>query len=332
MKSLTASADQYVRAVDAFDPRAASDLVVALLDEGAPMIEIIKHVLGPAQVRTGRLWETGRWSVADEHVATSVTDSALSALTYAATPRAEVPTHHVAVACAEGEWHSMPARMAAAIAGATGRVRVTMLGPSMPARHLHRRLSAGDIDVLALSCTMPTNLIGAAGCVAAAHDAGVPVIAGGRAFGDSPRRADAIGADRWAHDAELILGTPPALTGRSRDVSAEILMLDAPDEATVSAAQDRMMAAFPELSSMTAYQHARTREDLVWILRHTAAAVLTDDPSIVQHLLTWLCDLLREDVPASTIITTAELMADTLEPLSPTGAAMLRRGAGSVPA
>lgn len=68
--------------------------------------------------------------------------------------------------------------MAAAVAAA-GDVRVTVLGPSMPADQLGRRLEAGDVDVLALSCTLPTNLLGAARCVIAAHRVGVPVIAGG---------------------------------------------------------------------------------------------------------------------------------------------------------
>lgn len=330
MTAPAARAARYFRTVEAFDVRAASDLVVGFLDEGMPMADIIKDVLAPAQVRTGQLWETGQWSVVDEHVATSVTDGALSALTYAATARPGTATHHVAVACAEGEWHSMPARMAAAIGGATGNVRVTMLGPSIPAEHLRRRLSAGDIDVLALSCTMPTNLIGAERSIAAAHDLDIPVIAGGRAFGDSSHRARAIGADSWAHDAELILGPPPELRGRSCDVSAEVLMLDAADDAMIALAHDRMMAAFPALSSMTTYQRARTREDLVWIVRHAAGAVLTDDPSIVEDALTWLCDLLRGVVPASTITTTAELLAETLERQTPAGAAVLRQGAAGV--
>lgn len=320
----------YLRTVEELDLHGASDLVVELLDGGMSMDRIITEVLAPAQVSVGQRWESGSWSVADEHVATSVTEAALAALTYAATPRRGARTRHVAVACAEGEWHSLPARMAAAIAGATGELRVTMLGPSLPAEQLHRRLAVGDIDVLALSCSMPTNLVGAARCVAAAHDLDVPVVVGGRALGGHPRRARAIGADAWSVDAGALLGPPPALTGRSREVPTEVLLLDDVDDATIAVAYGRMMGAFPRLSSMTAYQHARTREDLGWIVRHTAAALLTDDASIVVDVLAWLCERLRGFAPASVITGTAELLADALDPQAPAGAALLRQAAATV--
>lgn len=330
MSSLADPPTGYFRAVAAFDAHAANDLVIGLLDEGTPMDRITKDVLAPAQVRVGQMWESGRWSVADEHVATSITEGALSALTYAAMPRRAAHTRHVAVACVEGEWHSLPARMAAAVAGATGETRVTMLGPSLPAEQLHRRLSAGDIDVLALSCTMPTNLIGAARCIAAVHDLDVPVIVGGRALGHSPRRAQAIGADGWAVDAEVLLGPIPDLARRSSEISTEVLVLDAVDDAIIALAYDRMVAAFPRLSNMTSYQQARTREDLGWMARFTAGALLTNDASIVEDLLVWLCGLLRGTVPASVITTSAQLLAETLEPQTSSGAAILRHAVAKV--
>jgi methanogenic corrinoid protein MtbC1 len=316
---------EYFRAVETVDGRAASDVVIDLLDGGTPVDAITREVLAPAQVRVGQLWESGRWSVADEHVATSITESALASLTYAAAPRRPTTTRHVAVACVEGEWHSLPARMASAVAEASGQARVTMLGASLPAEQLHRRLSVGDIDLLALSCTMPTNLIGAARCIAAAHDLDVPVIVGGLAFGDSPRRARAVGADAWAADAAALVGPLPKRRGRSIDVPTEVLSLDAVDDATIALAYDRLVSAFPLVAGMTPYQQAHTREDLRWMARSTAAALLTDDPTIVQELLAWLCRLLHGKVPESVITTSAQLLADTLEPLSHTGAGILRR-------
>ncbi|WP_159085852.1 cobalamin B12-binding domain-containing protein [Aeromicrobium chenweiae] len=332
MSSPTDPAAAYGRLLETFDVHGASDLVVELLDGGMSVERIITDVLAPAQVGVGERWESGAWSVADEHVATSVTEAALAALTHAARPRRGTQTRHVAVACAEGEWHSLPARMAATIAGATGEVRVTMLGASLPAEQLHRRLSVGDIDMLALSCSMPTNLIGAARCIAAAHDVAVPVMIGGRALGGTHDRAHAIGADAWAPDASSILTARPELMGRDTDIPTEVMLLDAVDDAVVALTYDRMLAAFPRLAAMTAYQHARTREDLGWMARHTAAALLTDDPSIAADVLTWLCTRLSDFVPASVITDTAALLAETLEPQAPHGAQMLRRGIAAVDA
>jgi methanogenic corrinoid protein MtbC1 len=332
MTTLTDPLTEYFRAVAGFDPRGASDVVLQLLDDGTPLEQITTEILTPAQVRVGELWESGKWSVADEHVATSITERALAMLTYAATPRRDAHNRHVAVACAEGEWHSLPARMAAAVVGASGDARVTMLGPSIAVDQLHHRLSAGDIDVLALSCTLPTNLIGAARCIAAAHDLGVPVVAGGRAFGPDAHRARALGADSWATDATVLLGHLPELVGRSSDISPEVLALDLVDESLISVAYDRMVGAFPSLGDMSPYQQARTREDLRWMARFTAAALLTDDVRIIRDLLSWLCGLLAGTVRSSVIATSAHFLAETLEPDSAAGASLLDRAAASVEA
>jgi methanogenic corrinoid protein MtbC1 len=327
----TTALEGYFRSVSDVDVGAASDLILELFDEGMPVGEITRGVLGPAQVQVGQMWEQGTWSVADEHAATAVTESALAALTHAAAPpRGTAAERHLLMACVEGEWHTLPARMAAAVAAADGSVRVTVLGPSLPADQLGRRLASGDVDVLALSCTLPTNLIGAARCIAAAHEAEVPVVVGGRAFGTTPQRAYAIGADAWAEDPAVLQSTLVELIGRSCNVSTQALLLDGIDDGLITLAFDRLVAAFPRLAQMTPWQQERTREDLRWMARHAAAALLTDDPSVVDELFAWLTRLLGDRVPATVIATSAHLLADTVEPDAPQGAAVLRHAAAAL--
>lgn len=329
MTDVRGALERYFQTVMAVDAAEASDLVLDLLDDGTPVSQITTEVLAAAQLRVGRLWEQGAWSVADEHAATAVTDTALSALTAAAGRRQQArPTQarHVVIACAEGEWHTLPARMAAAVASSPD-VRVTPLGPSVPADHLGRRLAAGDVDLLALSCTLPTNLVGAARCVQAAHAAGVPVLAGGRAFGSDGRRAHAIGADAWTDDPAELATATPELAGRPAEIPTEVLLLDVPGDATVQVAYERLAAAFPSLAQMAAWQRQRTREDLAWICRYTGAAVLTDDPTVLDEFFAWLLGLLDGRVPAHVITTSAHLVADTVEPDAPRGAAMLHAAA-----
>ncbi len=107
-------------------------------------------------------------------------------------------------------------------------------------------------------------------------------------------------------------------------------MLDAVDAAVVALAYDRMVAAFPRLATMTLEQQARTREDFGWMARHTAAALLTGDPLIVDELLRWLCSLLAGRVPSEVLTTSALLLADAVEPEAPRGAELLRHAAGRV--
>lgn len=316
--------EAYFAAVAAVDAAEATALVLELLDAGTAAQRITAEVLAPSQVRVGQLWQQGHWSVADEHAATAVTETALSAL-FAAVTRRRVTgsdARHVVLACAEGEWHTLPARMAA-MGLSAGDTRVSVLGPSLPSDQLGRRLAAGDVDLLALSCTLPTNLIGAARCVQAAHEAGVPVLVGGRALGGDDRRARALGADAWAAQATALNGPVPELAGRETALPVEAVLLDVVDDATVALAYERLVATFPALASMTPFQQARTREDLRWIARFTGAAVLTDDGSVLDDLLGWLCALLDGRVPADVIATSGHVLAETVEPFAPTGARLL---------
>lgn len=335
MTVAVAPVEGYFQSVSDVDARGATDFVLEMFDEGTPVPRIISEVLGPAQVRVGELWQQGDWSVADEHAATAITEVATLALGHAARPQAASQQRHVVVVCPEGEWHTLPARMTAVVA-ASPEARVTVLGPSLPGDQLARRLAGGDVDLLALSCTMPTNLLGAARSIAVAHEHNIPVLVGGRAFGDTPLRAHALGADAWSNDAAALLGPPPGRTGQSVEPALDVLMLDTVDAAVVELAYARMVAAFPRLAAMTAEQQTRTREDFVWMARHAAAALLADDPRIVDELLLWLRSLLAGRVPAQVLTTSALLLADAVEPDAPRGAELLRdaadRFASSAPA
>jgi methanogenic corrinoid protein MtbC1 len=293
-----------------------------LLDTGASLSEIVQEVLAPAQTRVGELWERGEWSVAHEHTATAVTEAAVSALWVMTARRQLGDGPRVALACAEGEWHSLPSRMAAALAAEAG-ADVTVLGPTMPANHLQQRLEAGDIDVLALSCTVPAHLVGAARCVAAAHAAGLPVVVGGRAFAGSEQRAAAIGADRLAGTPQALSDPPPA-AGDDVVVAEEALRLDTAPAATVDDLLAQVVQASAEHAGLPAAQHDRVRQDVRWIVRYTGAAVLTDDPSVLDDLLGSMLRMPHDGVPDSVVLDQAEVVSGGLETLAPGGATMLR--------
>jgi methanogenic corrinoid protein MtbC1 len=321
--------EAYFQALTEVDAVEATGLVLELLDEGTSVERITAQVLAPAQERVGALWQQGWWSVADEHAATAVTETALSALAVAVGRRRTAQSRHVLLACAEGEWHTLPARMAAAVGGSDD-VRVSVVVPSLPAEHLGRRLAVGDVDLLALSCTMPTNLLGAAQSVQAAHDHGVPVLVGGRAFGSTPQRAHAIGADAWAASPEALRDPLPERAHRTTLLQTEVLLLDAVDDATLAIAYDRLLAAFPSMRARRPYQQDGTREDLRWTARSTAAAVLTDDPSVLDEFLAWSVDMVEDLPPAAFVARSAHLVADAVEPVAPVGAQLLRDAADRV--
>src|SRR4051812_6181007 len=198
---MEASAGPLLRAGEQGDTTTATDVLLALYEAGTPVATIVSDVIAPCQEEVGRRWEQAEWTVAHEHAATAVVDAAFARLMAdadtAGVRRMSAP--RVVIACVEHEWHAFPGRTAATVLGAAG-LDATFLGPSVPSNHLHHYLQETRPDACGLSCTFLPNLVALQRGIAAAHAAGVPVIASGRALGDSSDRACFLGADAWASD------------------------------------------------------------------------------------------------------------------------------------
>jgi methanogenic corrinoid protein MtbC1 len=255
------------------------------------------RLLSGVQAKVGELWQHNELTVADEHAATAIVDLALAAACLDAKRRTRAPEGTVVVGCAEEEWHVMPARMFAEQLRAAGW-DVVFLGASTPAEHLQRFVAAEPPAAVAVSCTVPIHLHGARRAISASHAAGVPVLAGGAAFGTAHNRAAAIGADAWASTLD---GAVAALTrwASNRPPLAAPVIDDAPALAaaaerplTVERAMSALASRFPPLNDYTSWQRARTREDLDYILRFVEASLLTGDDSIIIGFATWLTSVL----------------------------------------
>jgi methanogenic corrinoid protein MtbC1 len=262
-------------------------------------------LLAEVQRKVGDLWQQNEFTVADEHAATAITDLALAAASLEtqraasleAQRRAPARNGTLVVACAEEEWHVIPARMFAEQLRAAGW-DVVFLGASTPAEHLKRFAAAEQPVAVAVSCTVPVHLHGARRTISAGHAAGVPVLAGGAAFGAAPNRATAIGADAWAStldDAVAVLtgwaGNRPPLAAPAVD-DALALTAAAERPVIVERAMTALISRFPPAAEYSSWQLARTREDLDYILRFVEASLLTGDDSIVTSLAGWLTSVL----------------------------------------
>lgn len=284
---------------------------------GASVSQIVAELLAPAMAEVGRRWQDGVSTIADEHAATAVVDASLAIASsphYA--PAVARVGSSVVLTCADGEWHSLPARMAADVLRSAG-VQVTFLGASQPAHSLRSFLQEHPPTALAVSATVPTNLTGAARSIAAGHDAGVPVIVGGAAWGKDARRAEALGADayvakvaealpvleQWAHQR------PPLRD--SVTANPECLLVELKADDFVEAAYGELHARVPQLAQMSAQQKQSTRTDLGHILRFAAAAHLTGDESLLTDFTSWLLDVLRlRGVPVGVVRPAYSALAD----------------------
>lgn len=188
----------------------ASDLSAArgVLDEaiaaGMPVRRIYLDVLQPTLYDVGRLWSHAEISIAQEHLATAATQSAMARLAESlADGRRRVRPATAIVACVSDELHAVGGRMVADFLEADGW-RVVFLGQLTPGTDLTALAAEQGATLVALSAALPERVPLVAEACAALRglDPAPFVLVGGQAFGGSAERALRTGADAYAGDAE----------------------------------------------------------------------------------------------------------------------------------
>ena len=317
----------YLRDAVVGNRRAAVRLALDLLDQRVSREQIVVGLLAPAQQEVGQRWYCNELTPADEHLASGVTAAALDTL-MGETSQSAYGSLTV-VACAEGDFHSLAAQMFGELLHEYG-MGVSVLGASTPAEVVAEFLVRSGADSLAISCSVPIFFPGAVRLIDAAHRQGIPVIAGGPAFGHGPRRAERLGADAWALTAAdatpILLGwksEPPSVSREPTLVDPVALRLAAQADALGGAALDGLAARFPPTADYDERRMARTREDLVFIVQFLAATLLAADPAIFGDFLDWLRNLLAQrGVPPQALIAGLEALRPVVEAVD-AGAALL---------
>jgi len=205
--------DCYLRAQLAGDRREAVRLLVEDgLGAGAQVEELQTHVIRAAQAEIGRLWQLNRVSIAQEHMATAISQLSLAALFERATPRAS-HAKTVLLACVEGELHDLPARMVADVLELDG-FDVRYLGANVPTEDLVAVARAEQPDLIGLSVTMSFNLPALRTAVARVRAAFErPIFIGGHATGWSPGLAGELDVAEAGGSATELLAIARRLAG-----------------------------------------------------------------------------------------------------------------------
>jgi methanogenic corrinoid protein MtbC1 len=288
----------YLARVEEHDARGARELVLgALTAAGNGLDVVIQELLVPAMVEVGARWYDGRWTTAQEHVASGVTDTALSAASVRARRRPADAAPRAVLVCAHGDSHVLPARFAAELFVEAG-ADVILLAPSVPDEDLGSFLQQTRPAALVVSCTDPLALPGARASIAAAHRVGAPVLAGGAALGADDRRARALGADGWGRRPVDVL---PLLQQWSRQ--PPVLAADVPDDreaATLLRLRDvfydgalaELAERTGELSGLRETQLEQVRTDLRSLVGAVATCLLVGDDRLFHEYVAWSRGLL----------------------------------------
>lgn len=268
------------------DPGRLYHIISGLLGDGVSFDRILFDLLMPVERELGHRWQQGDYLVSEEHAATATIETVISLLAGSFDQPDDAPT--VVVATAEGDDHSLPARAAAAHLLFLG-YRTLFLGANILAADLAEYLESEDPDALVLSCAMGTHLPGARAVIAASHLAGVPVIAGGKGFGEGGRWARALGADEWVESLKEISTTLDAwdpdveqAEAGARKVGHELQALIDRWPALVADARARI----PD-GKIPAEKNARALAELGLALDATIASILVDDTGVAGEMLAW---------------------------------------------
>ncbi|MEO8519299.1 MAG: B12-binding domain-containing protein [Dermatophilaceae bacterium] len=329
----------YLDAVYAGDRQQAINLAMSLLQQGVSAERVVTDLLARAQEEVGQGWQDARWSVAMEHRASAITESALLAVISAAmrAPGAvqEGIRGRVVIACSEGEWHMLPAQMATEVLRLRG-ADVSFIGPSVPADELAGFIGDDSPAAVAITCSMPMSLVGAWRSISGLRALGMTVVCGGRGFGPEGRWGLAMGADHWAPDfasgADIMMSAldRPAPAPREpacgEEAVNEVRVLRRDHETLVEGATQAAFLLWPRIRNNDSAMRA-TREDLAFTLQIVAAATLVEDRDLVTEYIEWFEKVLAaRHLPLGFVSSAFDLILDVLPLELPRARAMAQSG------
>ncbi|WP_353942270.1 cobalamin-dependent protein [Streptomyces sp. HUAS MG91] len=265
---------------------------------------VLLELIAPVQARLGEAWAANDITVAQEHAGTAISERCVAAVVDStASARPGTPAGRVVVACVDGEWHALPARLVSEVLRLRGW-RVDYLGAHVPTEHLVAHARYTRARAVLLSSSVEVLLPAAHNAISSCQGAGFPVIAGGAAFGPQGRYARLMRAE-WAGDAP---GAAALLDGGPRRPGARAVRppeADLPhlgdEEYTMVLRSKRQLAkqaladvqeSFPETRWYNRYQNERTAEDIDHIVTYLATALYVDCPELFARFLAWTADIL----------------------------------------
>jgi MerR family transcriptional regulator, light-induced transcriptional regulator len=194
--SLELTGQFFLAAILSGQRQAALTIVDEALRAGHSHVDIYGEVFARSLHRVGKLWELNRISVAQEHMATSITQYAIAAI-YPRLVPAAVQRGSMVVTGVSGELHQIGANLVADAMEANGWA-VRFLGTNLPHSSVLSSIEESSADVLCISTTIVANLPSVAELVrtvrAKLGERAPRIVLGGSAYRMATQFAREIGA------------------------------------------------------------------------------------------------------------------------------------------
>ncbi len=195
--------ENYLQAICEGDRRLALHVARTSLAAGMDLRDLYMDVFQPAMHEVGRLWETNQLTVAQEHLATAMTQSVMAHLHAYIVPQNFLDRTMVAT-CIGGELHELGIRMVADFFEIEGW-EVYYLGANMPYDDVIGMIEDKQADLLAISVTLNSHVSRAQDMIQAVRASTVgkriKIMVGGQPINRRPEIYHKIGADFTAINA-----------------------------------------------------------------------------------------------------------------------------------
>lgn len=203
----------YLAALLRADRRAAQQMIMDAVQNGVTIKTLYREVFERTQREIGRLWQTNRISVAQEHFCTAATQAIMSQL-YPYLFTGERKDRRAITCCVSGELHEIGARMVSDYLEMDGWDSY-YFGANTPLESILRSVDELKPHIVAISATMTFHVSRVAELIRALHDpktAHPPrILVGGYPFNIAPDLWQTLGADGYAPNAEQAVLTAESL-------------------------------------------------------------------------------------------------------------------------
>ena len=184
---------EYADALLAGDSAAAETAIREAIQAGLGEAKIYDRVIGPALQMVGDLWAEGHISVAQEHLATSITMRVLVLQREAFRLARERSSHRVLLAAAQGELHVVGLEMAASLLRNAG-YEVRLFGADLPVAEIAAAVDMHKPVAIGFTTATPMSAMNLPAAVEAARnrDPDIGIVVGGRAADDGWRTSGVV--------------------------------------------------------------------------------------------------------------------------------------------
>ncbi|MBL7002561.1 MAG: cobalamin-dependent protein [Gammaproteobacteria bacterium] len=205
-KSLNVSPDYALSLVEG-DRKQAEAIIKNSTESGVSLIDVEVGIVQPAMYEIGNMWQQNKITVAQEHLATAISQNAL-ARAFATADFADPVDRSTVCACIEGNFHSMGLRMVSDAFELSGW-DVDYLGSDTPNSSIVSQVDAVRPDVLSLSLSLPHQIIVLKQLIEqlqAEMGSQMPsIVVGGLAFNNHRTLTSRVDVDNWYIDAKAVM-------------------------------------------------------------------------------------------------------------------------------